>query len=248
MKFHSSAIARKGWARHLRAPLLAVLAAPFLATVLSFAPGLAPAFVPALAPAAFAATPPPQKFSKQDEADILRVQKYLNNLRTMTAHFLQSSGDGSTAQGTLYLSRPGRLRLEYDPPTPVLIVSDGTFIHYYDSELGQVNTVRLADTPASVLVRAKYDLGTDIRVTKIERGPAVLRITLVDSEHPDTGKLTLTFQENPFVLKQWKVIDPEGKVITVALTDSERDVALRPKLFEFKDPTSPHKPFGPNAN
>jgi outer membrane lipoprotein-sorting protein len=196
------------------------------------------------ASAAAAATAPAAVHSKQDAADVARVEKYLNSLRTMTARFLQYAPDGSTAEGTLYLSRPGRLRLEYDPPTPVLIVSDGRLIHYYDSELKQVSTVRLSETPAAVLVRDKYDFSKDIRVVALQRGPGVLRMTLQDVDNPDTGRLTLTFQEDPFVLKQWKVVDAQGQTTTVALSDSRRDVTLAPDLFEFVDPTKPRAPFG----
>ncbi|MGB8275684.1 MAG: outer membrane lipoprotein carrier protein LolA [Alphaproteobacteria bacterium] len=193
------------------------------------------------APPAFAATPPR---SKQDSADIARIEKYLNNLRTMRARFLQSTQDGATAEGTVYLARPGKLRIEYDPPTPVLIVSDGTLVHYYDSELGQVSTVRLSETPAAVLVRDNYDLSGDDSVTKFERGRSVLRITLRDTRHPDAGLLTLTFQDQPLALKQWKVVDQQGVETIVALSDSRRDVTLAPTLFEFTDPTRRPAPFG----
>jgi len=177
-------------------------------------------------------------------ADLARIQKYLNNLRTMKAHFFQSSSDGSEAEGTLYLSRPGRLRVQYDPPTPVLIVSDGTQVHYYDSELGQVSTVSLSSTPAAVLVREDYKLGTDILVTNYQRGPGVIRLTLQDAHNADAGRLTLTFQDNPLVLRQWKVLDPQGLETTVALSDTHRDVTLSPKLFEFEPPAKKQIPFG----
>src|SRR3972149_6806408 len=78
-------------------------------------------------------------------ADLARIEKYLNNMRTMSAHFFQSTSGGG-AEGTLYLARPGRLRVEYSPPTPVLIVSDGNQVHYYDFELNQVSTIGLSAT------------------------------------------------------------------------------------------------------
>lgn len=177
-------------------------------------------------------------------ADLARIEKYLNNVRTMTAHFLQSTTDGGEAQGTLYLQRPGKLRLEYDPPTPVLIVSDGNLVHYYDSELNQVSQVSLFSTPAAVLVRDTYKFDGDVRITDYERGPGVIRITITDAKNPDVGSLSLAFQDNPLILKQWKVTDPQGVVTTVALSDAHRDVTLSPKLFDFTDPTRPASPFG----
>jgi len=177
-------------------------------------------------------------------ADLARIEKYLNNVRTMTAHFLQSTTDGGEAEGTLYLQRPGKLRLEYSPPTPVLIVSDGNLVHYYDSELNQVSQVGLSSTPASVLVRDTYKLGGDVRVSNYERGPGVIRVTLTDANNPDVGSLQLTFEDNPLVLKAWTVTDAQGVVTTVALSDTHRDVTLSPKLFDFVDPTRPSSPFG----
>ena len=176
MKFDSFSPAGAARIRRLRALAGAVLIASGL-TALPHAD----------ASAAAAATAPAAVHSKQDAADVARVQKYLNSLRTMTARFLQYGPDGSTAEGTLYLSRPGRLRVEYDPPTPVLIVSDGRLVHYYDSELRQVSTVRLSETPAAVLVRDKYDFSKDIRIIALQRGPGVLRVTLQDVDNPDTG-------------------------------------------------------------
>jgi len=193
-----------------------------------------------------AAAKPAAKPADTKASDLARIEKYMNNLRTMSAHFFQSSSDGSEAQGTLYLSRPGKLRVQYDPPTPILIVSDGSQVHYYDSELGQVSTVGLSSTPAAVLVRESYKLGTDIRVVKYERGPGAIRVTLEDAKNPDAGKLTLTFQDDPLVLKQWRVIDPQGIETTVALSDPRRDVALSPKLFEFQNPAKKQIPFGNN--
>ena len=178
-------------------------------------------------------------------ADLARIEKYLNNMRTMSAHFFQSTSDGGEAEGTLYLARPGRLRVEYSPPTPVLIVSDGNQVHYYDFELNQVSTIGLSATPAAVLVREKYNLSNgDIHVTEYERGPGVIRVTLQDSKNPDVGSLALTFQDSPMTLKQWKVTDAQGVVTTVALSEARQDVALSPKLFDFTDPTRPVSPFG----
>lgn len=177
-------------------------------------------------------------------ADLARIEKYLNNVRTMTAHFLQSTNDGGEAEGTLYLQRPGKLRLEYAPPTPVLIVSDGNLVHYYDSELNQVSQVGLSSTPASVLVRDTYKLEGDVRVSNYERGPGVIRLTLTDAKNPDVGSLQLTFQDDPLVLKAWTVTDAQGVVTNVALSDTHRDVTLSPKLFDFVDPTRPASPFG----
>lgn len=192
-------------------------------------------------PAAVATAP---RIGDAEAADIERIERYLNNIRTITARFLQSTSEGGYAEGTLFLSRPGRLRIEYDDPVPVLIVADGRWIHFYDSELGQVNRLPITDTPAAILLREKVDLGEDVRVTSFERGPGTIRITVEDAANPESGALTLTFSDKPLMLRQWMVSDAQGIETTVAIYDTRRDVPLSPKLFEFRDPTKPRVPFG----
>ncbi|MEE9139446.1 MAG: outer membrane lipoprotein carrier protein LolA [Alphaproteobacteria bacterium] len=206
------------------APLLA--AALLLTTPLEAAPKAGPAL------------------DQAEVADIARIERYLNNMRTMTARFLQSTSEGGYAEGTVFLSRPGRLRIEYDPPVPVLIVADGTWIHFYDAELGQVNRLRLTETPAAVLVRERFDFDEEVKVTAFKRGPGTIRLTLEDSANPESGTLTLVFSDRPLMLRQWVVNDAQGVETTVAIYDSRRDVPLAPMLFEFHDPTKPRVPFG----
>lgn len=181
---------------------------------------------------------------KPHAEDIARIEDYLNGLHTLEARIVQHTSQGGVAEGTLYLSRPGRLRVEYDPPVPVLIVSDGEWVHYYDAELGQVNRIRLSETPASVLVQETFDLGGALKVLDFERGKATLRITLAVREEPDAGQLTLVFSDKPLALKQWRVVDAQGVETTVSLHDAERDVLLPPALFDFRDPTKRPSPFG----
>ena len=43
--------------------------------------------------------------SKADQADIARIEAYLNTIRTMKSRFLQVSSDGDYSEGTLYFSK-----------------------------------------------------------------------------------------------------------------------------------------------
>jgi outer membrane lipoprotein-sorting protein len=212
---------------------------------------LAAALLLAMASAAVAAAAAAPRLGDAEAADVARIERYLNNIRTMTARFLQVTSEGGYAEGTLFLSRPGRLRIEYDPPVPVLIVADGRWMHFCDFEIGQVNRLRITDTPAAVLVREKVDLGEDIRVASFERGPGTIRMTVEDAANPESGGLTLTFSDKPLMLRQWMVSDAHGVETTVAISDTRRDVPLSteffefpPKGFEFRCRTEPRVPFG----
>jgi outer membrane lipoprotein-sorting protein len=178
-----------------------------------------------------------------DRADIDRAEDYLNGVTTLKAHFMQVSPDGSTAEGTVYLSRPGRLRLDYDPPSPVQVIADGRFLIYYDKQLKQVSYVDLDSTPAGILVRPKVKLdGEDLKVTKVSHQPGILDVSVIKAADPAQGRITLVFSEAPFRLRQWQVTDPQGQVTTVSLFDTESGLSLDKDLFYFKDPKLGHGP------
>lgn len=179
----------------------------------------------------------PAALSAADKADIARVEGYLNGIGTLQARFLQVAPDGTYAEGTVYLSRPGRMRLDYDPPVPILVVANGHFLIYHDKELKQTSYVGLDQTPAGILLRSqvKLDGGKDIRVVAVERGASVLNVTL---RQPDgaNGDLVLVFSDSPFALKQWKVIDPQGAVTQVSLFQTQTNLAVDPRKFDFTEP------------
>jgi outer membrane lipoprotein-sorting protein len=175
--------------------------------------------------------------STADETDIQKAEQALNAVTTLKAHFLQVSAAGDTVEGTAYLSRPGKMRLEYDPPSPILVVCDGSFLIYYDKQLKETSYVGIDSTPAGVLVRPQVKLNEqDLEVTKVSHQPGILQVTVIRRSEPHQGQITLVFSEGPFQLKQWRVVDQQGQTTTVSLYDVQTGMTLDPKLFVFRDP------------
>jgi len=196
------------------------------------------AFAAALASlplAASAATPAPE-LSAADRADVARVEKYLDSIRTVAAHFMQSSG-GRMALGSFYLERPGKMRIQYDPPDSLFMVASGIYLTVYDPRLKQTSYLPIDSTPAYFLVQDKSGFGDNVTVTKVERGSDALRVTLHEKGHPDQGRITLVFSDKPLQLRKWTVLDRDGKEIDVALLDAQFDTKLDPDLFKFVDPS-----------
>lgn len=176
----------------------------------------------------------PALLTGPDKADITRIEQYLNGLVTLKSRFLQASSTGNFAEGTFYLSRPGKMRVEYDPPVQFLIVADGTWLIYDDKELDQITHIPLGMTPADILVQDNLSLlSGELVVTKIERGPGVIGITVVRKED-DGGKLTLIFSDKPLQLKKWIIVDPQGVKTSISLLSTQRDITFDPKLFNVK--------------
>jgi outer membrane lipoprotein-sorting protein len=179
-------------------------------------------------------TPAPT-LGEQDRADIARVEAYLNGLRTLTARFVQISEQGGVAEGRIYLQRPGRLRLEYADPVPLLVVAARGQIIQHDKELKQTTYLPLSSTPAAILLRETVALSGGVTVTAVERSAGALRVSIVQTDDPRAGRLTLVFAERPLQLTNWVVVDGQGATTRVALSEIQNGVPIPAQLFEFRE-------------
>ena len=194
----------------------------------------------ALPLAARAAVSPPEAGAvgqQSDAAVIARVQDYLNGLHTLKARFLQVAPNGAVTRGTAWLERPGRMRFQYDPPTPLLLVAGHGFVLFSDSELGQTTNIPIAQTPLGILLAPEIDLtGGGLRVTGIRRLPGEIQMTLVRAANPGEGSLTLSFATDPLTLRQWTVTDAQQQRTTVTLSAVQLGGRFDPALFEPNGP------------
>ena len=181
--------------------------------------------------------PPPVStpLTAQDRQDVTRVESYLNQLKTLTARFVQISDQGGIAEGRIYLQRPGRLRLDYADPVPLLIVAARGQIVQHDKQLKQTTYLPISSTPAGILLRETVTLSGSVTVTGVERGAGSLRVSLVQSDDPRAGRLTLVFAESPRQLVTWVVVDSQGATTRVALSEILNGTQIDPRLFEFRE-------------
>ncbi len=193
------------------------------------------ALLPAGAEAQPAQTP-------QDRADITRVEAYLNGIRTLKARFEQLAPNGGASGGTAWLQRPGRMRFQYDPPAPFLLVAGHGLLVFNDSKLNQTSNIPLTRTPLGLLLQDNLKLAGDVTVTQVTRYPGQLQVTLLRTATPAEGSLTLVFADAPLVLRSWVVLDAQRQQTRVSLIDPQLGGTFDQALFTFIDP----KFFGNN--
>jgi len=178
-----------------------------------------------------------QGFSAEDRADLQRIERYLDSITTMQARFTQIAPDGTSATGTFYLSRPGRMRIDYDPPIPYLYVADGHWLTFWDGELGQRSDAPLGSTMADFFVREDVRLSGDITVLGVRRGGGEIAVDVVQTDDPGAGQLTMVFSENPLSLERWVVLDAQGQRTEVRLSGHRTGIALESSLFRAPRPS-----------
>lgn len=168
--------------------------------------------------------------------EVKAVEAYINSISTLRAQFVQTTGDGKQVGGTFLLKRPGKIRFEYEPPLTDFIVADGTFIYYYDGQMKQQSNILISKSLASFFLRPDLKFSEDISVSGIKRDDGLLLVTLVQSEDPLSGSITLIVAENPMQLKKWIVVDAQGLITEVELFDVESGIKIDDDLFYYYDP------------
>ena len=203
--------------------------------------GAALAALLALAPAAASHAETGGALNAADKADVARVEAYLNSIHTMKSHFAQVAQNGGVAEGTIYLQRPGKMRVEYDPPVPDILVATGKVLIHYDGELNQPSYLPQTSSPAAFLLRDQIKLAGDVSVTKVAHNGNQLLVDVIQTGDAEKGALHLVFTDNPLQLRQWTVIDAAGKATQVTLVDPQFNIAIDPVKFLFETPSKPRQ-------
>jgi outer membrane lipoprotein-sorting protein len=165
-----------------------------------------------------------------------RIERWLNGLDSLSARFVQFAPNGGRATGDLLFERPDKMRLDYDPPTPILIVAKGWEVTYYDRKLRQTSQMFTSQTPLGFLLQDDIRFSGDVTVTDFAKVDGVIRVTVVETGDADEGSITLYFDDEPLALRRWAVTDPQGLTTHIVLEDVELDRPIDDDLFRFREP------------
>lgn len=175
--------------------------------------------------------------SDANRADLARIETYLNGLGTMQSRFVQANPDGTHSEGTMYLQRPGKLRFEYDPPDPYLIITHGKWFIYVDKELEEATYLPVDKTPAYFIVKKDIKFGDKLRVASFQNADKVFRVEVEQVDEPDSGRVMMVFTDAPLQLRKWQIVDSQGNLTDTTLINPNFDVPLNEDLFEYDGPT-----------
>ncbi len=167
---------------------------------------------------------------------LARIESWLAARPRFRARFTQIGPDGTVLTGTLWLARPGRMRIDYDPPSELLIVATDWRLVIYDGATRQVNTLPLAETPIAFLLEERVELDERVRLVAVRERGAEVGVVLEDRTSPGRGRITLWFRRNPFTLVRWEVVDAQGLTTLVLLDSLDPDAPMPESLFVWRDP------------
>lgn len=163
-----------------------------------------------------------------------RVNGYFNSVTTLVGNFVQVGPDRSRLEGDFYLQKPGKMRFDYDAPSPVELISDGSSVVVRDRKLATQDLYPLSQTPLRFLLAEKLDLLKDTKVIGVHQDDLFVNVT-IEEKHPLVGthKLMLMFGAKDGELKQWTITDPQGYDTTIAIFNVDATKRPDPSLFKI---------------
>lgn len=173
-------------------------------------------------------------FDARQRTIIDRVSASLSNIRTLVGEFYQVAPDGSRSQGEFYLQKPGRLRFDYNPPSPVEVIADGRSVAVRDRDLATQDLYPISQTPLRFLLADRIDLLRDTNVVAVYADDVFVSV-VIEERQIVRGKyrVMLMFSARDFQLKQWTVTDPQGYDTTVAVYNLDPNTPPDPELFKI---------------
>lgn len=178
----------------------------------------------------------PGEVPSEDWPSILaKASTALADAKTARGAFIQTNSDGSVVTGSFALNRPGRMRFDYDDPTPVLIVSDGTTVAMQDSELETVDRVPIGSTPLGLILSTQLNVEDDVDVLSVMENPERIGIRVSDASGELEGTLTMVFDKQDYTLLGWQSVDGNYSITTVDLLDVETNIRIDPRLFRLNE-------------
>lgn len=198
----------------------------------------------AAAPAALHAESAPAPGHSSAELD--HAVAALRAISTLRADFVQTDGNGQRSRGVLSLKKGGKIRFQYAPGNPLLVLSDGHALYVIDSQVHQVQRWPINNSPLGALLDPTRDVAR-FGTLRPTGDASLVSIEVKDKGHPEYGIMTLVFVRKAdapggLELTAWFTMDAQGRRTIIQLSGHRYGVALPEDLFRYLDTRArPHK-------
>ena len=181
-----------------------------------------------------------KKIDTPENREILKkVETAYNKIKTLKAEFAQfnSQTENDLQTGTLYMSRPGKMRLVYEKGSPLEFYAVNGHLIYHDKDLKEVSYFDLSQTPVNLILKKELKFSDpEFLVTNVQDILDEYKVTAVKKGAKELGSLTLTIDKEALLLKQWEIVDIQNIKSTVSLYNIKQNTPIDKKLFFFQNP------------
>jgi outer membrane lipoprotein-sorting protein len=160
------------------------------------------------------------------------IADHFSAVKTMQGEFVQFGPRGDQTSGKFFIERPGKLRFNYDSPSPMRVIADGSNVVVGNVQLKTWDTYPLSKTPLSLLLASKIDLSADM-VRSVKAEPALTTIVLGSRTIFGDSTITMMFDSKSYDLRQWTVTDNQGKDTSVVINNVKSNVSFDESVFRI---------------
>jgi outer membrane lipoprotein-sorting protein len=172
--------------------------------------------------------------SPEQRGIVERVNNYLSNMQVLSGKFIQVASDSRRTQGEFFISKPGRVRFEYDSPSQIELIADGQSVVVRDRNLATQDVYPLSQTPLRFLLADHVDLSKDSSLVAVYADDVFVTVVVEEKNGVvGTSRLMIMFSAKDMQLKQWTVTDPQGYDTTVAVYNLDTSKRPDPSMFKI---------------
>jgi outer membrane lipoprotein-sorting protein len=161
-----------------------------------------------------------------------QIANQFSSVKTLTGDFVQFGPRGEQTEGTFYIERPGKIRFNYNKPSPIRVISDGESVVINNRKLDTWDLVPLSKTPLKLLLSDQINL-TGKTVKSVKEEPDMTTIVLGDKSIFGNSTITMMFDPKTFELRQWTITDAQGLDTTVMITNVRTGVRFAKNMFKI---------------
>jgi outer membrane lipoprotein-sorting protein len=170
----------------------------------------------------------------EQRAVITRVNNYLSAMQMLSGKFVQVGPDGGRTQGDFFILKPGRVRFEYDNPSPIELIADGQSVVVRDRRLATQDVYPLSQTPLRFLLSDNVDLMKDTHLASVYADAENISVVVEEKNGVvGTSRLMIMFAAKDMQLRQWTVTDPQGYDTTIAVYNLDTSKRPDPGMFKI---------------
>ena len=177
-------------------------------------------------------------FSPEQMAALQSLGSYFNTIRDIKGEFTQVGPRGNVSTGVFYISKPGRMRFEYAPPNPFVVIADGTWVTIKNNAKNKADQYPLSATPLRLVLADQVDLLKEADIKSVDVVNGLTTVVLEDKDRLVPGQLELVFDNKHNTLEQWVIVDGQGRRTTISLNNIEASNHPDPKLFVVELPNT----------
>ncbi|KQS63746.1 hypothetical protein ASG39_14055 [Rhizobium sp. Leaf371] len=174
----------------------------------------------------------PDPAAAQSTGVAQKIADHFASVKTMTGEFVQFGPRGEQTGGKFFISRPGRIRFNYEAPSPMRVIADGKSVVIGNQKLKTWDLYPLSKTPLNLLLSNSIDLsGKTVRDVKEETD--LITIVLGDRSIFGDSTITMMFDPKTYDLRQWTITDPQKKDTSVMIFNVKTGMPMDDAVFRI---------------